>query len=128
MDAVIKPVFVAERRFGEGQMRGGDQSRYEITLNVWGGQLRPSFDETAGFEGKTCPQTGSEQVSANNMEEFKKMLEEKEPELYTRVYDEKGNQRKFVNIYLNDKNIKYIDKYEITDNDRLTLITAVAGG
>jgi molybdopterin synthase sulfur carrier subunit len=68
------------------------------------------------------------ELSANNMEEFKKMLEEKEPELYTRVYDEKGNQRKFVNIYLNDKNIKYRDKYEITDNDRLTLITAVAGG
>ena len=53
MDAVIKPMFVAERGFGERQMRGGDQSRYEITLNVWGGQLGPGFDETAGFKGKT---------------------------------------------------------------------------
>ena len=68
------------------------------------------------------------ELSANNMEEFKKALKEKEHELYTRVYDEKGNQRKFVNIYLNDKNIKYTDKNEIANDDRMTLITAVAGG
>ena len=68
------------------------------------------------------------ELVANNMEEFKKVLKEKEHELYTRVYDEKGNQRKFVNIYLNDMNVKYMDKYEIGDHDRLTLITAVAGG
>ena len=68
------------------------------------------------------------ELSANNMEEFKKLLKEKEHELYTRVYDEKGNQRKFVNIYLNDKNIKYTDKNEIANDDRMTLITAVAGG
>ena len=68
------------------------------------------------------------ELSANNMEEFKKLLKEKEHELYIRVYDEKGNQRKFVNIYLNDKNIKYTDKNEIANDDRMTLITAVAGG
>ena len=68
------------------------------------------------------------EISAKNMEEFKEALKEKEHELYTRIYDEKGNQRKFVNIYLNDENIKYIDKYEIAENDRITLITAVAGG
>ena len=68
------------------------------------------------------------EISANNIEEFKKVLKEKEHELYTRIYDEEGSQRKFVNIYLNDKNIKYADKYEIADTDRITLITAVAGG
>ena len=39
-------------------------------------------------------------LTANDIEEFKKELKEKENALYARIYDEKGNQRKFVNIYI----------------------------
>lgn len=67
-------------------------------------------------------------LTANDIEEFKKELKEKENALYARIYDEKGNQRKFVNIYLNNNNIKYMENCKIKEDDVLTLITAVAGG
>lgn len=67
-------------------------------------------------------------LTANDIEEFKKELKEKENALYARIYDEKGNQRKFVNIYLNNNNIKYMENCKIEEDDVLTLITAVAGG
>ena len=67
-------------------------------------------------------------LTANDIEEFKKELKEKENALYARIYDEKGNQRKLVNIYLNNNNIKYMENCKIKEDDVLTLITAVAGG
>jgi molybdopterin converting factor small subunit len=49
-----------------------------------------------------------------------------------RIVDaEKGNQlRRFVNVYLNDEDVRFLDGIEtkLTDGDNVTILPAVAGG
>ena len=47
-----------------------------------------------------------------------------------KLCDEEGNLRMFVNIYLNDEDIRYLDKLEtkLQDGDKLYIIPAIAGG
>jgi molybdopterin synthase sulfur carrier subunit len=49
-----------------------------------------------------------------------------------RIVDaEKGNQlRRFVNVYLNDEDVRFLDGIEtkVTDGDNVTILPAVAGG
>jgi molybdopterin synthase sulfur carrier subunit len=44
--------------------------------------------------------------------------------------DEQGAIRKFVNLYLNDEDIRFIDgeKTGVKDGDELAIIPAIAGG
>jgi molybdopterin converting factor small subunit len=43
---------------------------------------------------------------------------------------EGGELQRFVNIYLNDEDIRYLDKAEtkVADGDEVTILPAVAGG
>lgn len=52
------------------------------------------------------------------------------PELKKHLYNEQGKLRHFVNIYVNDEDIRYLQK-ELTalgDNDTISIIPSVAGG
>ena len=53
----------------------------------------------------------------------------KYPGLQSRLFLN-GQVRQFVNLYLNDEDIRYLDNLEtaVTDGDELALIPAVAGG
>ena len=46
------------------------------------------------------------------------------------LYDDKNALRSFVNIYLNDEDIRYLDNLQsaVKDGDTLSIIPAVAGG
>ena len=46
------------------------------------------------------------------------------------AFMENGQVRRFVNIYLNDEDIRYLDnlKTPIKDGDELNIVPAVAGG
>jgi molybdopterin converting factor small subunit len=53
------------------------------------------------------------------------------PELKKQLYSEEGKLRAFVNIYLNDEDIRYLSEKENTavkDSDNLTIIPSIAGG
>lgn len=68
-------------------------------------------------------------IDATSVEQLRTIVKETEPKLYRRIYDEQGIQRKFVNLYINKQNIKYLDgNYKIDSKDEVTIITAVAGG
>ena len=57
-------------------------------------------------------------------------LERKYPGLKERICEGDGKVRRFVNIYLNDEDIRFkknIDT-ELKDNDELSIIPAIAGG
>jgi len=43
---------------------------------------------------------------------------------------ENGQVRRFVNVYLNDEDIRYLDNLatQVKDGDELSIIPAVAGG
>lgn len=53
------------------------------------------------------------------------------PELRQHLYTGEGKLRSFVNIYLNDDDIRYLPAKEATetaDADELTIIPSIAGG
>ena len=57
-------------------------------------------------------------------------LGKKYPELNNRICDETGEVRRFVNLYLNDEDIRFKKgkQTEVADGDILSIIPAVAGG
>ena len=53
------------------------------------------------------------------------------PELKQHLFTQEGKLRSFVNVYLNDDDIRYLDAQQETavkDNDELTIIPSIAGG
>jgi MoaD family protein len=56
-------------------------------------------------------------------------LSTKFPALAQRIFDN-GQVRRFVNLYLNDEDIRYLDNLAtpVKDGDELAIIPAVAGG
>jgi molybdopterin converting factor small subunit len=58
-------------------------------------------------------------------------LTAKYPELQQHLYTSEGKLRSFVNLYLNDDDIRYLPEKEATaagDADELTIIPSIAGG
>ena len=51
-------------------------------------------------------------------------------ELRNHLYSKDGRLRRFVNVYLNDDDIRYLDKEATTvkDGDTLSIVPSVAGG
>jgi len=56
-------------------------------------------------------------------------LGQKYPGLTARIFDN-GQVRRFVNLYLNEEDIRYLDNLAtpVKDDDELAIIPAVAGG
>ena len=55
----------------------------------------------------------------------------KNPELKRHLYSEEGKLRAFVNLYLNDEDVRYLPKKEATavkPGDALSIIPSIAGG
>jgi molybdopterin synthase sulfur carrier subunit len=64
-----------------------------------------------------------------NVKEILDSLGGKFPNIVGRIFDN-GQLRRFVNIYLNDEDIRYLDNLQspVKDGDVLSIIPAVAGG
>lgn len=47
-----------------------------------------------------------------------------------RIYDEKGKIRRFINIYVNGKDIRFLNRLdtEMKEGDKVSIIPAVGGG
>jgi MoaD family protein len=56
-------------------------------------------------------------------------LGRKYPGITQRLFDN-GQVRRFVNVYLNDEDVRYLDSLDtaVKDGDELSIIPAVAGG
>jgi len=57
-------------------------------------------------------------------------LVETHSKLKQNLYDDAGNLRKFVNIYLNDEDIRFQEgeKTKVNDNDVISIVPSIAGG
>jgi len=52
------------------------------------------------------------------------------PGLKGQLVDETGSLHKFVNVYVNDDDVRYLDQLEtkLADGDVISILPAVAGG
>lgn len=52
------------------------------------------------------------------------------PSLRNNLYTPEGKLRSFVNIYVNDEDIRYLDKdaTEVKDSDTISIVPSIAGG
>jgi molybdopterin converting factor small subunit len=52
------------------------------------------------------------------------------PDLRKQIYTDEGKLRNFVNVYLNDEDIRYLEKdqTEVKDTDTLSIVPSIAGG
>lgn len=57
-------------------------------------------------------------------------LEGKFKGLKERLYDEKGQLRRFINFYVNDEDIRFLkgEQTLVKDGDELSIVPAIAGG
>ncbi|MFZ0035997.1 MAG: MoaD/ThiS family protein, partial [Candidatus Acidiferrales bacterium] len=51
-------------------------------------------------------------------------------DLRKHLYAEDGRLRSFVNVYLNDEDIRYLqkDKTQVNDGDTISIVPSIAGG
>ena len=65
-----------------------------------------------------------------NVEEVLADLCGRFPELKQNLYEDKGSIRNFINIYVNDEDIRYADgmKTGLKDGDRIQIVPSIAGG
>jgi MoaD family protein len=80
--------------------------------------LRPYTDGARAVEGK-----------GDTLRDLIADLESRHPGLQARIVED-GALRRFVNIYLNDEDVRFLDGIDtaLTDGDVVTVLPAVAGG
>ena len=68
--------------------------------------------------------------SAPNLPALLAEFDQTFPALSTQIKDEDGKLRKFINIYINDEDIRFLggDGYAFQDGDEVMLIPSIAGG
>ena len=69
------------------------------------------------------------EASGTSVKDLLDNLGKKYPGIVSRLF-ENGQVRRFVNIYINDEDIRYLDNLQtaVKDGDELSIIPAVAGG
>ncbi len=69
-------------------------------------------------------------VEGKTIEELLKELNKKYPGIRERICDEKGEIRRFINIYVNDEDIRFLKgkKTKLEDGNEVSILPAVAGG
>ena len=70
------------------------------------------------------------QAEGNTIGEILQSLDTSYPGLKERICDEQGNVRRFVNVYLNDEDIRFLDEKAtaVKDGDEISIVPAIAGG
>lgn len=73
---------------------------------------------------------GEVRVTGVTVGEVLNNLEKAHPGIGSRVFDDKGAVRRYVNVFLNDEDIRFLQELStpVAEGDRITLIPAIAGG
>jgi len=73
---------------------------------------------------------GEVEAQASNIANMIETLNEAHPGLKDRLCDESGELRRFVNIYVNEEDIRFLKGKEtsLNDGDEVSIVPAIAGG
>ena len=68
--------------------------------------------------------------AANDLPGLLSDIDQTFPLLSKQIKDEEGKLRRFINIYVNDEDIRFLggDAYSFADGDEVMLIPSIAGG
>ena len=77
---------------------------------------------TAGNAHVTC--------SAANLGELFSVLDQQFPDLKPHLRDEAGQMRRFLNVYVNEEDIRFLggNSYAFQEGDEVLLVPSIAGG
>ncbi len=69
-------------------------------------------------------------VPAGTVGEALNALTSTYPDLRKHLYSDEGKLRAFVNLYLNDEDVRYLQKEQtaVKDGDTLSIVPSIAGG
>jgi sulfur-carrier protein len=72
----------------------------------------------------------SVECDASSVKDLMDTLETNFPGIKARLCDEKGDLRRFLNVYVNSEDIRFLDNSatELADGDEVSIVPAVAGG
>lgn len=70
------------------------------------------------------------EVKASNVGEALSGLVNIHPDLRRHLYTDDGKLRAFVNVYLNDEDVRYLQKEatSVNDGDNISIVPSIAGG
>ncbi len=73
---------------------------------------------------------GEVQIKAGNIKDLITQLENSYPGMKDRLCDESGKIRRFVNVYLNEEDIRFLKQEDtsLKDGDEVSIVPAIAGG
>src|SRR3989442_6921519 len=94
--------------------------RFDMTITV---QIPTALRRhTSGVERITC--------AAANLGELFSALDRQFPELKPHLRDDAGQIRRFLNIYVNEEDIRFLggNTYAFQDGDEVLLVPSIAGG
>ncbi len=77
--------------------------------------------------------TGDQEVvtaSGDTVGDILQNLDKTYPGIGERIYDETGAVRRFVNVFLNDEDIRFLEgpKTKVAETDEISIVPAIAGG
>jgi molybdopterin converting factor small subunit len=72
----------------------------------------------------------SVELGGSTVGEVLSALTSQHPDLRRHLYSDEGKLRSFVNVYLNDEDIRYLqkDSTPVKENDTLSIVPSIAGG
>ena len=70
------------------------------------------------------------EASGETLREVLADLEERYPGMQQRLYDDDGKLRRFVNVYVNDEDVRFLDGEDtaLHEGDEISIVPAIAGG
>ena len=70
------------------------------------------------------------QVEGDTLREVVNQLAEQNGEIKTRLLDDNGELRRFVNVYVNEEDVRFLEKLDtpLKDGDEVSIVPAIAGG
>ena len=70
------------------------------------------------------------QVDATSLRDVVSRIAEQNPEVKQRLLDDNGELRRFVNVYVNEEDVRFLQKLDtpLKDGDEVSIVPAIAGG
>ena len=111
------------RSFRERELRsGGHRKKLRKHMNITVQIPSALRRHTGGTAKVTC--------AATNLNELFSSLDEQFPALKPHLRDDAGQIRRFLNVYVNEEDIRFLGgpSYAFKDGDEVLLVPSIAGG